>query len=183
MTRPWRLSCTPDRRVTLTPSGRHPIFDFALNAGLENFLVNLRAPQKKRLAQPELLKNQARPTARLATKVSRIYQSQCQWSELLRRNLLMRRRLSAQVSASKPLVDGIGLIQPVGPGLHCPALRHGDGVVVGASKGPCKGYVIDHIQALARGGADAPNNMQWQTVDEAKLKDKWERRGCRRDCR
>lgn len=53
----------------------------------------------------------------------------------------------------------------------------------GARKGPCKGYVIDHIQALARGGADAPNNMQWQTVDEAKLKDKWERRGCRRDCR
>ena len=36
------------------------------------------------------------------------------------------------------------------------------------------GYVIDHIIALKRGGADEPNNMQWQTVEEAKAKDKWE---------
>lgn len=43
---------------------------------------------------------------------------------------------------------------------------------------PCPGYVIDHIKALACGGADAPANMQWQTADEAKAKDKWERRGC-----
>lgn len=43
----------------------------------------------------------------------------------------------------------------------------------GASKGPCKGYVIDHIKALACGGADRPENMQWQTVAAAKEKDKW----------
>lgn len=48
----------------------------------------------------------------------------------------------------------------------------------GASKGPCKGYVIDHIKALACGGADLPENMQWQTVEEGKAKDKWERKGC-----
>lgn len=36
------------------------------------------------------------------------------------------------------------------------------------------GYVVDHIVALKHGGADAPSNMQWQTVDEAKAKDKWE---------
>lgn len=48
----------------------------------------------------------------------------------------------------------------------------------GARKGPCKGYVIDHIQALAGGGIDAPSNMQWQTV--AKGKDKWERKGCQK---
>ena len=48
----------------------------------------------------------------------------------------------------------------------------------GASKGPCKGWVIDHIQPLACGGADAAFNMQWQTVAEGKAKDKWERRGC-----
>ena len=48
----------------------------------------------------------------------------------------------------------------------------------GASKGPCKGYVIDHIQPLACGGADAPWNMQWQTAADGKAKDKWERRGC-----
>jgi hypothetical protein len=34
--------------------------------------------------------------------------------------------------------------------------------------GACPGYVIDHIQPLQRGGADAPGNMQWQTVEEAK---------------
>jgi 5-methylcytosine-specific restriction endonuclease McrA len=35
--------------------------------------------------------------------------------------------------------------------------------------------VIDHVVPLSRGGADAPSNMQWQTVREAKAKDKWER--------
>ena len=36
------------------------------------------------------------------------------------------------------------------------------------------GYVIDHIVPLARGGADSPSNMQWQTIEEAKAKDKVE---------
>ena len=40
------------------------------------------------------------------------------------------------------------------------------------------GYVIDHITPLACGGADAPSNMQWQTVAEAKAKDKVERKDC-----
>lgn len=43
---------------------------------------------------------------------------------------------------------------------------------------PCPGYVIDHIKPLACGGADAPRNMQWQTVAAGKAKDKWERLGC-----
>jgi hypothetical protein len=38
------------------------------------------------------------------------------------------------------------------------------------------GYVVDHIVALACGGADSPSNMQWQTAAEAKAKDKTERR-------
>jgi len=42
-----------------------------------------------------------------------------------------------------------------------------------------KGYVVDHVKPLACGGADAPSNMQWQTVAEAKAKDKIERRGCK----
>jgi len=41
-----------------------------------------------------------------------------------------------------------------------------------------RGYVIDHVVPLACGGADAPSNMQWQTVAEGKAKDKTERRGC-----
>lgn len=44
----------------------------------------------------------------------------------------------------------------------------------GLSFGACPGYVIDHIQPLKRGGADLPNNMQWQTKAEAKAKDKVE---------
>jgi len=44
----------------------------------------------------------------------------------------------------------------------------------GKTRGACPGYVIDHVQALKHGGADAASNMQWQTVDAAKAKDKVE---------
>ena len=54
---------------------------------------------------------------------------------------------------------------------HCP--------VTHKPRGACPGYVVDHIKPLACGGADHPSNMQWQTVAEAKAKDKWERKGCR----
>jgi hypothetical protein len=36
------------------------------------------------------------------------------------------------------------------------------------------GYVVDHIIPLKRGGCDCPSNMQWETIQEAKAKDKWE---------
>lgn len=35
-------------------------------------------------------------------------------------------------------------------------------------KGPCKRYVIDHIVPIAYHGVDAPGNMQWQTIADAK---------------
>ena len=51
--------------------------------------------------------------------------------------------------------------------LHpCPA--------TGLPHGRCPGYIIDHNIALKRGGPDTPANMQWQTVAEAKAKDRWE---------
>jgi len=44
--------------------------------------------------------------------------------------------------------------------------------------GRCPGYVVDHVKPLECGGADAPSNMQWQTVADGKAKDKTEGR-CR----
>lgn len=44
------------------------------------------------------------------------------------------------------------------------------------TSGGCPGYVIDHVRPLATGGADDPSNMQWQTIEAAKAKDKVERR-------
>lgn len=57
--------------------------------------------------------------------------------------------------------------------------KHAFEVQTGYPKGR-PGYVIDHIVPLACGGADAPTNMQWQTVAEAKAKDRVERKGCGR---
>ena len=55
--------------------------------------------------------------------------------------------------------------------LHpCPA--------TGRSTGSCPGYIIDHIKPLCAGGADAPSNMQWQTLAASKAKDKLERQEC-----
>src|SRR6266850_7645236 len=41
------------------------------------------------------------------------------------------------------------------------------------------GYVVDHIIPLECGGADSPSNLQWQTIAEAKAKDRTEG-NCRR---
>jgi hypothetical protein len=48
----------------------------------------------------------------------------------------------------------------------------------GNGSGACPGYVIDHVKPLECGGADAPSNMQWQTIADGKAKDKTER-NCR----
>jgi hypothetical protein len=50
----------------------------------------------------------------------------------------------------------------------------------GHIRGKCPGYVIDHITPLCAGGADRWSNMQWQTVTEAKVKDRQERELCRK---
>ena len=45
----------------------------------------------------------------------------------------------------------------------------------GRTTGACPGYVRDHIVPLACGGRDAISNLQWQTAQAAKAKDRWER--------
>jgi hypothetical protein len=49
----------------------------------------------------------------------------------------------------------------------------------GKTKGRCPGYVVDHVKPLCSGGADHPSNMQWQTVAQAKKKDRLEREQCK----
>lgn len=44
----------------------------------------------------------------------------------------------------------------------------------GRTSGGCPGYVVDHVTPLKRGGADSPSNMQWQTKEAAKSKDRTE---------
>jgi hypothetical protein len=48
----------------------------------------------------------------------------------------------------------------------------------GSAVPSCPGYVIDHIWPLCAGGKDAPENMQWQTIADAKAKDDLERKLC-----
>jgi hypothetical protein len=50
----------------------------------------------------------------------------------------------------------------------------------GRTRGPCPGYVVDHVHPLCAGGADRPSNMQWQTREAAAIKDRSERALCRR---
>lgn len=49
----------------------------------------------------------------------------------------------------------------------------------GLPRGPCPGYVVDHVVPLCAGGPDSPANMQWQTGPEGKAKDRGEVRACR----
>ena len=50
--------------------------------------------------------------------------------------------------------------------------RHNPCPATGERSGGCKGYVIDHVF----GGADDPSKMKWQTISDAKAKDKWARK-------
>lgn len=42
----------------------------------------------------------------------------------------------------------------------------------------CVGYVIDHVKPLCACGPDAVSNLQWQTIADAKAKDRIERKMC-----
>jgi hypothetical protein len=48
----------------------------------------------------------------------------------------------------------------------------------GKTRGACPGYILDHVVPLCAGGADDDTNMQWQTREDARIKDREERRQC-----
>lgn len=50
----------------------------------------------------------------------------------------------------------------------------------GRVAGACRGWEIDHIEPLKCGGADAPANMQWLTVEAHKAKTAREAKLCRK---
>lgn len=52
--------------------------------------------------------------------------------------------------------------------------KHHPCPATGLTRGACPGYVIDHIVPLKRCGPDTPANMQWQTIEDARQKDRWE---------
>jgi hypothetical protein len=43
----------------------------------------------------------------------------------------------------------------------------------------CAGFLVDHVIPLCAGGPDKPSNMQYQSVEDAKIKDRAERKLCR----
>lgn len=64
--------------------------------------------------------------------------------------------------------------------LDCSRVRAHPCPSTGKTSGACPGYRKDHIIPLACGDSDAVLNMQWQTVAEARARDRWERRACGR---
>jgi hypothetical protein len=94
------------------------------------------------------------------------------------------RRTPKSTSTSKPKASKSSRKAPVavarddkGRIKRSEVARHAFEVQTGYPHGR-PGYVIDHIKPLACGGADEPSNMQWQTSEAAKAKDRVERAGC-----
>ena len=56
--------------------------------------------------------------------------------------------------------------------------RHHPCPSTGLRYGACPGYIRDHKIALACGGRDSARNLQWQTIADAKAKDRWELKAC-----
>lgn len=77
------------------------------------------------------------------------------------RDVAHRQRAGAKLPATPRSTAARRAFQESHP---CPA--------TGKTAGTCPGYVVDHIVPLKRGGSDSPSNMQWQTVSEAKAKDR-----------
>lgn len=83
--------------------------------------------------------------------------------------LILAACLSASAAATERSAAAVREFKRQQP---CPA--------TGQPRGRCPGWVVDHVVPLCAGGPDRPANMQWQTVKDAKAKDRDERWQCRR---
>jgi hypothetical protein len=84
---------------------------------------------------------------------------------------------SRRATSSSITRDGHGRIKRSSAAKHAFEKQH-PCPSAGRTTARCPGYVVDHVHPLECGGADAPSNMQWQTVAEGKAKDRTEGR-CR----
>lgn len=83
---------------------------------------------------------------------------------------------AATVGAAEPSLD----YRPFrSPATRAAFVKANPCPATGQPRGACPGYVVDHIHPLCAGGLDHPSNMQWQTVADAKIKDREERKMCR----
>jgi hypothetical protein len=62
------------------------------------------------------------------------------------------------------------------------AAKHTFEVETGYPKGR-PGYLVEYRVPLACGGADAPYNMQWQTIADGKAQAKRDRKRCKKHAR
>ena len=117
-------------------------------------VTDLEAGKSSRYATPRLFKDReaarysSKYSSRYSTRSSRTYCYSCQ------------RDKSGRIARSSTAQTAFRKANP------CPS--------TGKTTGPCTGYVIDPRVPLKRGGRDHASNMQWQTLQAARAKDRME---------
>ena len=81
--------------------------------------------------------------------------------------------ICSNVAAFDPLRDSAGKILRSRAAV-AKFKSHNACPITGRRVGACVGYVVDHKQPLCADGVDAPENMQWQTIDLSRKKDRIE---------
>lgn len=65
------------------------------------------------------------------------------------------------------------------PALRAEFMRQQPCPATGATRGPCPGWQVDHIEALVCGGKDELRNLQWLQIEPHKEKTRVEVKLCR----
>lgn len=77
------------------------------------------------------------------------------------------------------LMAGQPLAAERSPALRAEFMRQQPCPSTGATRGPCPGYQVDHIEALICGGRDEMHNLQWLQVQQHREKTRVEVKLCR----